>query len=772
METKTRICLWVFYVLMPFLPITLFAQAKWITTSSQEADKPNSWTAFRKDITLNKVPSAAITQIAADTKYWLWINGEMAVFEGGLKRGPNPNDTYYDEIDLSPYLKKGTNKIALLLWYFGKEGYSHKDSGKAGVIFNMQAGKKQIVSDSSWISRIHPAYETALEPAPNWRLPESNIRFIAEKDITGWQTADCKETSGFTPSTEIGVWGDAPWNALVKRSIPFWKDFGIKEARFDKQIKENEVVYTAYLPYNMQMTPIIDVTDSKGGTKLFIETDHLNGGRQINLRAEYVTGRGNREYESLGWLNGQKIIIRHDKAADVQIHKISYRETGYDATPEGIFSCDNEFYMKFWKKALRTLYINMRDTYFDCPDRERAQWWGDVVILMGESFYTYSISTHALMKKAIHELVNWQKSDGTLFSPVPAGNYKDELPAQMLASIGQYGFWNYYMNTGDRQTIVDVYPHVKKYLGVWKLDDTGLTEYRAGGWSWGDWGRNIDIRLILAGWHYLALKSAAQMAELLEYEEDAAGYRTIMAQVKQAYNKCWNGHAYRHPQYQQDTDDRVQALSVISGIADKEKYNQIFEVLKTQWHAGPYMEKYVMEALFQMGQGTYALERVEKRFGPMVNDDNYTTLFEDWRVGGAGGGSTNHAWSGGALTVISQYLCGVEPLEPAYKVFKVEPDPASFKTASISIPTVAGTVRSEFENNQDDFILRVMVPHKTHAVVCLPLQAARTVLINGKKPTKSHVELTPEYRKDHKLCYQLPAGEYTIVTKKIESVFN
>lgn len=766
MKTKTRICLWAFYVLLFFLPGTLFAQAKWITTGEQEANKPNSWTAFRKDITLDKVPSTAITQIAADTKYWLWINGEMVVFEGGLKRGPNPNDTYYDEIDLSSYLKKGKNQIALLLWYFGKEGYSHKDSGKAGLIFQMQAGKNQIVSDSSWISRIHPAYETALEPAPNWRLPESNIRFIAEKDITGWQTMAYNKAPGFTPSKEIGGWGDAPWNDLVKRPIPFWKDFGIKEARFERQVTEKEVVYTAYLPYNMQMTPIIDVTDSKGGTKLFIETDHLNGGRQINLRAEYVTGKGNREYESLGWLNGQKIIIRHDKAADVQINKISYRETGYDGTPEGTFSCDNDFYMKFWKKGLRTLYVNMRDTYFDCPDRERAQWWGDVVVLMGESFYTYSTSTHALMKKAIHELVNWQRSDGTLFSPVPAGNYKDELPAQMLASVGQYGFWTYYMNTGDRQTIADVYPHVKKYLGVWKLDDTGLTEYRAGGWSWGDWGRNIDIRLLLASWHYLALKSAAQMAELLGYPEDAAEYRTIMETVKQAYNKCWNGYAYRHPQYQKETDDRVQAMAVVSGIAEKDKYDRIFNVLKEQWHASPYMEKYIMEALFLMGQGTYALERVEKRFAPMVNDDNYTTLFEDWRVGGAGGGSTNHAWSGGTLTVISQYLCGVEPLEPAYKVFKIEPDPASFKTASISIPTVVGTVRSEFENNPDGLVLKVTVPSKTKAIVYMPLSAAETITINGKEPAKSYVDVASEYRRDHKSCYQLPAGEYTIQAKK------
>lgn len=39
---------------------------------------------------------------------------------------------------------------------------------------------------------------------------------------------------------------------------------------------------------------------------------------------------------------------------------------------------------------------------------------------------------------------------------------------QMLASVSHYGFWTYYMGTGDRQTILDVLPRVKKYIHVWK----------------------------------------------------------------------------------------------------------------------------------------------------------------------------------------------------------------------------------------------------------------------------------------------------------------
>lgn len=740
--------------------------AKWITANVEGVNAPNRWIAFRKGITLKEVPKEAFTKIAVDSKYWLWINGELAVFEGGLKRGPNPTDTYYDELNLAPFLKEGENQISILMWYFGKEGFSHKDSGKAGLIFDMDVDGKHYVSDASWMSRVHPAYENTGEPLPNFRLPESNIRFNAEKDIVGWQSSNDFEKYDFKTSVEIGGWGDAPWNALVKRPIPFWKDFGIKSASFTKEEKDGKIVYTASLPYNMQMTPILDVSDTKGGNMIEIETDHLYGGSDTNLRAEYITKSGDQEYESIGWLNGQKIIIKCPK--EVVVNNIKYRETGYDAQVDGSFSCDNEFYMKFWEKGLRTLYINMRDTYYDCPDRERAQWWGDVVVLMGESFYTYSTSAHALMRKAILELVDWQREDGTLFSPIPAGNYSKELPAQMLASIGEYGFWNYYMNTGDEEILARVYPSVKRYLGVWKLDDTGLTEYRAGDWSWGDWGDNIDERLILAGWHYIALNSTAKMADILGHKEEAKEYRSLMKKIKDAYNKCWDGKCYRHPSYEKDTDDRVHAMAVISGIAEPEKYSQLFEVFKTQWHASPYMEKYVMEALFQMGYGEYALQRVEKRFGLMVNSKDYTTLFEGWEVGGFGGGTTNHAWSGGALTVISQYLCGIAPMKAGYDLFKIEPDPASFNSASISVPTVKGLIKSEFMKDGNTFTLNVSIPDGTEALVYLPKDYKEQVLINNQSPNEKQNIVDTKYKKADKQGFLLKSGEYTLQAKSIK----
>ena len=693
--------------------------ARWISVDHPECDEYNTWIEFSKDLELDKVPGSALTHIAADSKYWLWVNGRMAVFEGGLKRGPDPLSSYYDVIDLAPYLKTGENNMKILLWHFGKDGFSHKDSGKSGLI--VKSEDLGLASDSSWLSRYMPEYQEATDPEPNYRLSEANLRY--DSRIAG--------KGEWKASVELGKWGDEPWGRLVERPIPFWKDYGITNVSFTQNLDDaGNIVLSARLPYNMHLTPVIDVTDVNEGTCIKMETNHIKGGSEYCIRAEYITSAGRQQYESLGWMNGEELRIIYPADAEITIHSIGYRETGFGCEREGSFTCSDETINMFWEKAMRTLYVNMRDTYFDCPDRERAQWWGDVTILTGQSYYQLSPEANSLAYKAIHELVNWQSEDGTLYSPVPAGSWHNELPAQMLASISTYGFWYYYLHTGDAETMADVYPAMKRYLALWTLDEDGLTAFRKGGWSWGDWGYDIDMRLLLAAWHYLALESASNIAELIGQVEDIPEYRRLQDSIAKAYNKCWNGKEYRHPSYDGATDDRVNAMAIITGIADNSKYDALFEHFKEHEHASPYMEKYVLEALVKTGHGAYALDRFKKRFGPMISDPVYTTLFESWEIGGYGGGSTNHAWSGGMLTVIAENICGLRPLVPCWKEFEVCPNPV-IPECDITIPSVAGKIKSAFKTDGDSFVLNLTVPKGTKASVRIP-EGYSEILVNGK----------------------------------------
>ena len=685
--------------------------------------EPNQWIAFRRDVTLEAVPEEASARIAVDSKYWLWVNGELAVFEGGLKRGPNPRDSYFDTVDLKPYLKKGENQIALLLWYFGKDGFSHLGSGTPQLWFDCPA-----LGEGQWFCRVHSAYGTAVDlPAPNYRLSESSIAFDARKDIEGWQTGSLE---GFAPAVAI----DNTLGALHARPIPQWKDFGVKEIAFETHAGPEADTLVARLPHNMQMTPVLALNDPEGGHRIVIETDHAKVGEEC-LRAEYITKAGAQEYESLGWLSGEKLIITAVHGAKVTALK--FRETGYDTTPDGTFTCSDPFFNRFWEKGLRTIYVNSRDTFFDCPDRERAQWWGDIVTILGESFYTYSPSLYYLIRKGIRELLDWQRPDDIIFSPIP-GNYGVELPCQMLAAVGHYGIWNYYMNTGDLETVAYVFPAVKRYLDTYHIGPDGLVEWHDGDWNWGDWGSNRDMRLLQNLWYVLALQGLSDMADLVGENGEGGEIWGRMLALRDAINRvCWTGSCYRHPDYQGETDDRVNALAVLAGVAQRERFEAIFEVLKAEEHASPYMEKYVMEALFAIGHGDYALERERKRYDFMVNHPDHDTLFENWNVGVDGDwdcGSINHAWSGGPLAVFPARMLGVVPEEPGWKKFSVHPDPAIFDQCSISFPTVAGTVAVAYDGKAR--VLEVTVPEGTMADVTVPWGHVSCTLGPGKHQVK------------------------------------
>lgn len=158
--------------------------------------------------------------------------------------------------------------------------------------------------------------------------------------------------------------------------------------------------------------------------------------------------------------------------------------------------------------------------------------------------------------------------------------------------------------------------------------------------------------------------------------------------------KFWTGSSYRSPGYKGETDDRAQAMAVVSGLASADKYPALVKVLKKEYHASPYMEKYVLEALFQMNEPSFALERMKQRYTKMMNYPEYTTLFEGWGIGpdGFGGGTINHAWSGGPLTLLSQKVCGIEPTSPGFRSFKVCPQMGTLTEASAAIDTHFGKI--------------------------------------------------------------------------------
>ena len=692
--------------------------AKYIWDDSDGGEE-NVWMCFRKTVDLSEVPKTLTAFLSADSKYWLYINGETVVFEGGVKRGPAADGGYYDSVEIGSCLHPGRNIISALVWYWGKDtSFSSTDSGKAGFLF--EAGS--ILSDSSWKVCRNTAYQNAPgRKQPNYRLPEFSIYYDATQEIGDWLSLDYDD-SLWKNAKENGTGGCAPWGNLYPRAVPLWKDCGLKDYENSDVYKNCEInskkKITLDIPYNAQCTPYLRI-NTAAGKQIRITTENTRIGAVSDT---YITKDGEQAFEALGWFNGEHIT--YEIPAGVRILELKYRETGYDTEFSGLFECENEDLNTLWQKSLRTLYVTMRDNFMDCPDRERAQWWGDVTNEMAMSMYALDSKAYLLYQKGVASMLGHiDPATNVLQTVVPISQKFFELPVQQLAGI--CGFWTYYLYTGDRDFLATVYDASVNYVHLWTIGESGLVNHRDGSWDWMDWGMHADVAAIENAWYYYALSCIRNMAEVLGKTCDDIS--PSMSRIKSGYASLWTKNGYKSRSVI-GPDDRANALAVLSGLAEKDQYDVIANVLTNKKHSSPYMEYYVLEALCRMDRYDAAKCRMLQRYGKMIRAD-YSTLWEFWhRIAG----TRNHAWSGGPLVIMSKYFAGIRPVDAGYASFIIKPQLTDLRQVNCIVPTVKGYIRVAASKTDKAFLLDAVIPKNTTALIYVPYSDGQTVKINGQ----------------------------------------
>ena len=707
---------------LPYARIDTTPKTDWTAGyiwDASDGSEENVWMCFRKTVDLAEAPEALTAYISADSRYWLYINGEPVVFEGGLKRGPTASDSYYDTVPIAPYLKAGRNVIAALVWYWGKdESFSNTDSGKAGFLF--EAGR--IVSDQSWKVRRNTAYQNDTgDTQPNFRLPEFNIYYDARQEVGDWLSPGFDD-SAWADATVNGTGGCAPWGKLYPRGIPLLKDYGLKDYENADGFKNSTVrvkkKLTLDIPYNAQCTPYLKI-DAKAGKTIRITTENTGIGAVSDT---YITKDGVQEFEALGWFNGEHVT--YEIPAGVRILELKYRETGYDTAFSGLYTCGNEDLNTLWQKSLRTLYVTMRDNFMDCPDRERAQWWGDATNEMAMMLYSLDANACLLYQKGVASMLGHiDPGTGVLQTVVPISQGYFELPVQQLAGV--CGFWTYYLYTGDTDFLETVYDAALRYVNLWTVGGDNLVNHRGGSWDWMDWGSEADVAALENAWYYYALSCVKNMAETLG--KDSGWLAERMRVIRTGYAALWTENGYKSGAAA-EPDDRANAVAVIAGLAEEERYDVLTNVLTGTFHASPYMEYYVLEALCRMGRYDAALRRMLQRYDGMIKDD-YSTLWEHWN---RSEGTLNHAWSGGPLVIMSKYFAGIRPTEAGYREFVIKPQLSVSDQFRCVVPTVKGYIRLSGSKADGACTLDATVPAGTAACIHIPYENGQTVTCNGR----------------------------------------
>jgi len=659
--------------------------ANWIWQKQNSI--PNDKVVFRKTINVNELVTSAITYISVDTKYWLYINGKLVIFEGGLFRESLSGCGYVDKIDISEYLEVGENIITLLCWYYGNEGRNNTDSTRAGLIF--QCESLGIFSDTSFKCLRHPAYYETGEPKPAYLYGGHNIGFDANLDLNDFAALDFDDRH----FENAEVFDNVVWGELYERPIPQIKISDVKKC---SEVSYKDNTFVARLPYAMQFIPSIEVV-AIGGEVIDIRSDRycVNGGpgdeynRYNGHRAEYICKPGINRFESIGYMFGEQIII--SMSTPIEDLAIGYRDSGYDTEITGFFNCDCEIVNKLVEKAARTLKVCIRDNYMDCPDRERGQWIGDVSVQIPQTFFVLDENITLLTRKAIYDFINLRKDD-VLVGNVPGSNYS-ELPAQSLNAISEWGMIaQYYKYTGDIEILKFVFEPCINYLKLWYLQEDGLISTRTGDWKWFDHLYNVDERVLENAWYYSALSFANTMANIIGNHK----YDDLIQSRKKSIEDNFDKHFWKGKYYssQNFVDDRANAMAVLSGLCKKENYEKVMKILVSVFNSTVYMENYVLIALCEMGYINEAYKRMVSRYYNLAVNEN-TTLWEDFYILG----TKNHAWSGAPITIAFKYFMGIDTTD-AFKTFTVNPVKSLFKKMNCRFKIRNGLVVIDMNNDE------------------------------------------------------------------------
>ena len=1004
--------------------------ANWIWADSEV--KQGQWVSLRKTFNLNKVPSKFIARISCDTKYWMWINGQLAIFEGQLKLGNSIDTWFYDKEDISKYLVKGENTIAVQVFYSGKTSGSTINTGVPSFLFDAKADGVRLLSNTDWKAIVDPAY---MEPISlnNNRNGEANIKYNASnilKDKNGnvWTDKNFDDSSwpnainqdnkilknriyndaGFISQvyykdtdprlnlvlrsipqvkideinkfTENGINGTGKWtkidnnytfaplalpntytleaevmvsepleyssNQPIGAAIGFcvcvsdgdnfympqisfrqaslfdgvrfnphirrnggWNvttedltstdigkslykkdsydyryntkhkvrievtpktistylnnnllgtindtslqrsgntigirqdineminlyslrvidrngkelydaninsldegdivngisllaqenisygsyynsvekdesDISYVKVRNCKAALNNEKSYSTYQivnETNIQGTPYLKVKSSSGGEIISIKSDSWVNENSTSIAHQYVTSIGTQSWEALGWMNGY--VITFTIPDTVEVLELGFRKSGYDTEATGSVVTDNAVLNQLYNEAYDTLYVCMRDSYMDCPDRERTQWLGDAVINMQQAAYAMDEKASLLYKKTLTQALGFVKSDGAIPSMIALGNDNLELPMQTLAGV--HSFWQYYMYYGDKELMNEAYPILLDYLKLFKISEKGVIVHRTGTWDWFDWGEHPDTVVIENCWYYIALKTVLNIAELEGSNaslEEINFIKDRMNLIENNFDELYwdyNKNAYYYFTNNGKVDDRANALAVYSGLANKSRYNDILCVLNNTYNSSPYMEKYVLEAMYMMGFDVEAMNRTLKRFGPFTKD-NYPTLPEIWadKTLFNGDETKNHAWTGAPLSMLYMYNTGITPLSPSFKTIQIKPQLGTLNSVSAIVERESGKILVDVKKSNNQYTLNVTLPSESlGGVIYVPyIQGiSKTITLNGNTiyTNGSLVNNLPDgisYNEtnDKFVAFNVTAGTYTIISK-------
>jgi alpha-L-rhamnosidase len=666
--------------------------------------------------------------------YKLWLNGRFV----GL--GPTRSistETRYDGFDVTDLVRDGgVNALGALAW-------TNRDKRfQVQLVVEYSDGTRQTFgTGDGWTalngSQAFPAagsigtgYFTA--PKENLQAAEFPTGFDRPGfDDSDWRAADPRppyDELVATPTDKVGQRPELPVEVVEKAPGHYFLDYGrtwVGGLSLDLEGTAGQVVD---LRFGEELSAPQRVRYAMRTGNTYQDKWTLRDGPQ------HLETWGMRVFRYVEIIGAQPGLGIGDFPAIAQVYPFD--------VDGAVFESSDASLNQVWQLSKDTIEATNHNLYVDSWTREREGYEADSYLQMMANFFTSADPT--LGNYSIEYLLTRR-------------TWPTEWPMYLILAMHDS-----YQQTGDIEQLERSYDSLVEKLPLeWVEASTGLIrkDFRSNGCNSQtdcdivDWPASERDGYVFRPYNtvinaigYRSFMDMAAIAKALGKDSEAASYTATASRLRDAMNeRLWDEEkgAYRDGLNADGTPVEhwaVQAtvFSSAFGVPDVDRAAEAAEYLGTRgMQCSVYCAAFVIESLYNGDRSDIAYDLLTstglRSWMNMIEDGAGATA-EAWDASLKGNMTYSHPWAASPAYNVPQGMFGIKPTTPGYDEFTVRPQPQSVEWASVTLPTLKGSIGAAFHTMGERTDVGAYVPGNTVASVYVPAgkSAVGTVYVDGR----------------------------------------
>lgn len=669
--------------------VDTFAQAKPVWAEGRETEK-NLTLYFREQFS-SYFASTAYVKLTASCDYRLKVNGEF------VAHGPSvaAHDFYrIDCYDIKPYLKFGTNIVALEVAGYNDDNYyllNQPSFLQAEIEVN---GKIVAATGKDFL-----AYDLKQrkQDVREFSFQRPHIEhYVLDANYNEWATME--DWAG----TEPVVLAEQPEKQLLSRHVPY-PEYTIHEA---EKIADNKYSFkcnsSGFLGVKLNVT---EPTSVRFGFDEILAADGTLNPTRMGIYAytTYELEPGSYTLESFEPYTMKYMEVYVDKG-NCAVEQVYMRDYCGSDVWRATFQSENEDTNLLFEAARETHRQNAVDVFMDCPSRERAGWLCDSYF---SSRVAFDFSGHTRIEKNFLENFLLPKEFKHIDKGMLPMCYPSDHPNQN--HIPNWAMWfvleleEYLHRSGDRELVDRAKTRVYDLVDYFKpfLNEDGLLE-KLSRWVFVEWSAaNSLVQDVNYPSNMLYAKMLEVVAQL--YDDPALAKQAEQIRktiVEQSFDgEFFVDNAVRGKggklEVTRNRTETCQYYAFYLGTATPESHPELWTKIMNEF--GPvrqttkaypeihpsnaFIGNYLrMELLSREGRSKQILEENQSYYIPMARQTG--TLWENM----TSTASCNHGFAAHMARVLYRDVLGVYEISPTEKKVILRFTDSGLKQCKGSVP--------------------------------------------------------------------------------------